>query len=50
VVGRLIWGLGKVMVVPETMNSLAGAPPQERFSIVVALLLGLGPLFVLADR
>jgi hypothetical protein len=44
VVSRLICWLGVVMVVPATINCLAGTPPQGRFSIAVALSLGLGPV------
>jgi trk system potassium uptake protein len=49
-VGLLICALGVAMVVPATMNWLAGTPPPESFSIAAALSLGLGGLFVLANR
>jgi trk system potassium uptake protein len=50
VVGLLICAIGVAMVVPATMNWLAGTPPPEPFSIAAALSLGLGGLFVLANR
>jgi trk system potassium uptake protein TrkH len=49
-VGLLICALGIAMVVPATMNWLAGSPPPEPFSIAAALSVGLGGLFVLANR
>jgi trk system potassium uptake protein TrkH len=49
-VGLLICALGVAMVVPATMNWLAGTPPPEPFSIAAALSVGLGGLFVLANR
>jgi hypothetical protein len=42
VVGLLICAIGVAMVVPATMNWLAGTPPPEPFSIAAALSLGLG--------
>src|SRR5919106_4834195 len=49
-VGLLICALGIAMVVQATMNWLAGSPPPEPFSIAAALSVGLGGLFVLANR
>ena len=49
-IGLLICALGVAMVVPATMNWLAGTPPPEPFSIAATLSVGLGGLFVLANR
>src|SRR5918994_2268445 len=49
-VGLLICAIGIAMVVPAIMDWLAGAPAPEPFSIAAALSLGLGGLFVLANR
>ena len=50
VVGLLICAIGIAMVVPATMNWLAGTPPPEPFSIAAVLSLCVGGLFVLANR
>src|ERR671913_515787 len=43
-VGLLICALGVAMVVPATMNWLAGTPPPEPFSIAAALSVTIGAL------
>jgi trk system potassium uptake protein TrkH len=50
VVGLLICATGVAMIVPAVMNWLAGTPPPEPFSIAAAVALGIGGLFVLANR
>ena len=50
VVGLLICVVGVAMIVPATMNWLAGSPPPEPFSIAAAFSVGVGGLFVLANR
>ena len=50
VVGLLICAVGFAMIVPAVMNWLAGSPPPEPFSIAAAFAIGVGGLFVLANR
>jgi trk system potassium uptake protein TrkH len=50
VVGLLICVIGFAMIVPATMNWVAGRPPPEPFSIAAACSIGVGGLFVLANR
>jgi len=50
VVGMLICALGVAMLLPAIVNWLAGTPPPEPFSIAAMLSIGLGGLFVLANR
>ena len=50
VVGMLICALGVAMLVPAIVNWLAGTPPPEPFSIAALFSIGLGGLFVLANR
>jgi trk system potassium uptake protein len=50
VVGMLICALGVAMLLPAIVNWLAGVPPPEPFSIAAMLSIGLGGLFVLANR
>ena len=49
-VGLLICVVGVAMIVPATMNWLAGSPAPEPFSIAAAVALAIGGLFVLANR
>jgi trk system potassium uptake protein TrkH len=49
-VGLLICVVGVAMIVPATMNWLGGSPTPEPFSIAAAFALGVGGLFVLANR
>jgi trk system potassium uptake protein TrkH len=50
VVGLLICAVGVAMLVPATMNWLEGRPAPEPFSIAAAFAIGVGGLFVLANR
>jgi trk system potassium uptake protein TrkH len=50
VVGMLIGALGVAMLVPAIVNVLAGTPPPEPFSVAAMLSIGIGGLFVLANR
>jgi trk system potassium uptake protein len=50
VVGLLICAVGVAMIVPATMNWLAGSPAPDPFSIAAAFAIGVGGLFVLANR
>ena len=50
VVGMLICALGVAMLVPAIVNWLAGTPPPEPFSVAAMLSIGIGGLFVLANR
>jgi trk system potassium uptake protein len=50
VVGLLICAVGVAMIVPATMNWLEHEPAPEPFSIAAAFSIGVGGLFVLANR
>jgi trk system potassium uptake protein len=50
VIGLLICAVGVAMIVPATMNWLEGEPAPEPFSIAAAFAIGVGGLFVLANR
>jgi trk system potassium uptake protein TrkH len=50
VVGMLICTLGVAMLVPAIVNARAGTPPPEPFSVAAMLSIGIGGLFVLANR
>ena len=50
VVGMLICALGVAMLVPAIVNVLAGTPPPEPFSVAAMFSIGIGGLFVLANR
>ncbi len=50
VVGMLICALGVAMLVPAIVNWLAGTPPPEPFSVAAMFSIGIGGLFVLANR
>ena len=50
VIGVLICAIAVAMLVPATLNWLSGRQPPEPFSIAAVLSIGLGGLFVLANR
>jgi trk system potassium uptake protein TrkH len=50
VIGVLICAIAVAMLVPATVNWLSGRRPPEPFSIAAVLSIGLGGLFVLANR
>ena len=50
IVGVLICAIAVAMLVPATLNWLSGTRPPEPFSIAAVLSIGLGGLFVLANR
>ncbi len=50
VIGVLICAIAVAMLVPATVNWLSGRQPPEPFSIAAVLSIGLGGLFVLANR
>jgi trk/ktr system potassium uptake protein len=50
VIGVLICAIAVAMLVPATLNWLSGRQPPEPFSIAAVLAIGLGGLFVLANR
>ena len=50
VIGMLICAIAVAMLVPATLNWLAGARSPEPFSLAAVLSIGLGGLFVLANR